>query len=416
MADLPRGVPFIDLIVPAGTAAKIEDVKTRIELVTGGAWMVRADDGTMEQSAVPLQPVRGREDRIQVYRTQQFAPGEGLQTAASLAVEVAGLTGARLAAVGIYGVYAWGIVLVEDAHWLHGLILLDWLFNPQVDDKGEIVEDPESVDPNMMLRTKLAVFQQLWTPARSALMLQKLPPGSLQQVENHQALMLLGQGGQFDPRYWQSFSMQLALEEVREFVAGVAPGEQAPPPTPDPEPEPEPEPDDGLTPLARALREAAEREAEGAEAETLPEPTVDEDEGSPVRWATASRGQVLWLPEDRCEPAELRKLREAGTDGLRRRERPSPEALADWREAGAHFVTRVAFASRLFLDGKPAHKTMFTTPEGGLPFLDCHLPRMARVRAWLAPPPSGEGRAWVLVCSDPELPGEEVLAIAAATS
>ena len=173
MAELPRGVPFIDLIVPVGTSARVADLQTRIDLVAGGAWRVQADDGTMEDSLVPMQPLRGAAERIQIYRLQPFSPGESLQPAASLAIEFAADTSAMMAALGVYGVFAWGLVLVEDARWLHGLVLLDWLYNPRLDDRGEVVEeeqDPATVEAT--LGRKVAVFQQLWIPQRSVALMQ----------------------------------------------------------------------------------------------------------------------------------------------------------------------------------------------------------------------------------------------------
>ncbi len=45
MAQLPRGVPFIDLLVPQGTAVQVAELQTRLDLVTGGGWRILADDG-----------------------------------------------------------------------------------------------------------------------------------------------------------------------------------------------------------------------------------------------------------------------------------------------------------------------------------------------------------------------------------
>ena len=221
MTDLPRGVPFIDLLVPAGTGAKAQ---TRLDLVGGGMWRVRADDGTMEESVVPMQPMRGGDDRIQVYRAQPLMPGEGLEGAAALAVEVTQLVQPRLLAVGVYGVYAWGMVLVEDIRWLHGLVLLDWLYNPRLDDRGEVLPEDDETPPAQLLEAKARVFQQLWTPTRSAMLAQRLPEGALQAVEGYLALTLLGPGGMFDPRYWQGFSMQVAMAEVRAYAQAAPAG------------------------------------------------------------------------------------------------------------------------------------------------------------------------------------------------
>ncbi len=407
MTDLPRGVPFIDLLVPAGTGAKAQDLQTRLDLVGGGMWRVRADDGTMEESVVPMQPMRGGDDRIQVYRAQPLMPGEGLEGAAALAVEVTQLVQPRLLAVGVYGVYAWGMVLVEDIRWLHGLVLLDWLYNPRLDDRGEVLPEDDETPPAQLLEAKARVFQQLWTPTRSAMLAQRLPEGALQAVEGYLALTLLGPGGMFDPRYWQGFSMQVAMAEVRAYAQAAPAGRpKAPPPPPPPEPSAPPPPDDGLTPLARAQREAALRLVEAGSAPPEPEPET-ETEGPSVRWVTVGGRQLLLLPEERFEPRFLKRLRESGTEGLDRSERPSPEALADWRTSGAHFVTEVPFLSRLFLDGTPLHRAAFeqaATDDAGLPALMCHLPRVSRVRAIRA-----NGR--ILVCTDAELAAADVVSI-----
>jgi hypothetical protein len=418
MPELPRGVPFIDLLVPLGTAAKAPDIQTRLDLVGDGLWQVRADDGTMEDSLVPMQPVRGNMDRIQIYRRQPIAPGEGLDEAAALAVEVTQLVQPRLVAVGVYGVYAWGMVLVEDVRWLHGLVLLDWLYNPRLDDRGEVLPEDDETPPVQLLQAKVRVFDQLWTPTRSAMLAQRLPPGALQPIDDYLALTLLGPGGQFDPRYWQGFSMQVALAEVR-AVAGATP-DAAPPPVAPAAPEPEEPavplpPDDGLTPLARALREAEERSEQAAAAPEAVEAAPESELSGPsVRWVAGSGGPLLVVPEERLEPRLLKRLRESGTEGLARSERPSPEAIDDWRAAGAHFVTEVPFLSRLFLDGKPLHRGSFeagSIEQEGLATLECHLPRVSRVRA-IRVPPIGDVGSRILVCTDASLPASEVVSIA----
>ena len=418
MSDLPRGVPFIDLLVPAGTSAKVPDIQTRLDLVGGGLWRVRRDDGTMEDSVVPMQPMRGRSDRIQIYRGQPLMPGEGLDEAAALAVEIAQLVQPRMAAVGVYGIYAWAMVLVEDIRWLHGLVLLDWLYNPQLDDRGEVLPEGDETPPAQLLQAKARVFDQLWTPTRSAMLAQRLPPGALQPIDDYLALTLLGAGGQFDPRYWQGFSMQVALAEVR-AVAAAAPGADprqraAPAPPPPEEPKAAAEPDDGLTPLARALRDAERRAAEPEVVEVVGEVESDEAPSGPaVRWASGSRGQLLIVPEERVDPRLLKRLRESGTEGLDRSERPSPEALQDWRATGAHFIAEVSFLSRLFLDGTPLHRTVFDAAgveQDGLVSLECQLPRVCRVRA-VRVPRQGDAVRRILVCSDVSLPVAEVASI-----
>jgi len=419
MADLPRGVPFIDLIVPYGTAAKVPDLQTRIDLVSGGGWRVRGDDGTMEDSLAPMQPLRGPSDRIQIYRQQPLYPGESLQEAAGLAIEMATDTSAMLGCLGVYGTFAWGLVLVEDARWLHGLVLLDWLYNPRLDDTGEVVEEEDPAIIEATLARKIAVFQQLWVPERSIALMQKLPPGALQQAGSHLALMLMAPGGGFDPRYWQGFSMQLALAEVREFAADPnAEVDATPlPAAPPPPPEVPAEPDDGLTPLARAELAARQRAIERAAQQGTAEPEIPDDddiEGTPIRWHQTSRGRLLWVPADRFDPSVLKGLRSGGLDGLRRSERPTQPAMTAWMEAGAPFATEVPFLSRLFLDAKPVHKGTWeeaATQRDGYSTLSCHLPRAAPVRAILVPAHDGEARR-IIVTSDLELAPSEAVEIA----
>ncbi len=84
MAQVPRGAPFIDLLAPAGTAAQVVELQTRLDLVTGGGWRVIADDGTFETSAVPSQPLRGKLDRVWLYRTTPMTQGEDFQETESL--------------------------------------------------------------------------------------------------------------------------------------------------------------------------------------------------------------------------------------------------------------------------------------------------------------------------------------------
>jgi hypothetical protein len=410
MAQLPRGVPFIDLLVPQGTAVQVAELQTRLDLVTGGGWRILADDGTFEDSSLPSQPVRGKLDRIWVYRAQPLVQGDNLEMAASIAVELALLSQARLAAVGVWGLFAWSFVLFEDLRWLHGLLLLDWLYNPRLDARGEIVEEPNPADDAATVTAKLGAFQALWTPEAAVQLGRALPAGVVQPVETHHALSLLGPDGGFDPRYWQSLSMQLVLPQVRAWAA-KAPG--APPAPPPKAPEPS-LPDDGLTPLARAAQEAAERARVAAEEGPGEEPE-EALAGAPVRWADGPRGPVLWLPPDRYEPGLLRQLRAGSLDGVGRSERPSGEVLERWMGAGTPFVTEVPFLSRLFLDDKPLHNAGFAAAAEAVDGLDtvvCHLPRVARVRAVIVPAEGAAARR-ILVASDPELGPAQIKAIAA---
>ena len=433
MPPLPRGGPVIDLLVPPGGASLVVDLQTRIDLVSGGSWTVMADDGSMEQSLVPMQPIRGTLDRIQVYRNQPYAPGESLQGPASLAVELAVETQAKLAVLGVNGVYAWGVVLMEDVRWLHGLALLDWLYNPRLDERGEIVEgepDPDTIEE--ALSRKLAVFQHLWIPTRSAALSQQLPPGALQQVESHLALMLLGPGGAFDPRFWQGFAMQLALAEVRAFAGTDAPPAAAAPPSaapveapaaaaPPPAPAAPAEPDAGLPPLARAPRDAARRQAqaareaaESADKAAVAPPPEPEATGPALRWLSTSAGPLVWIPGVRMDSALLRRLRDGDVDGLSRAERPDQQRLEQWMEAGAAFATEVPFLSRLFLNGTPLHKGTWAeaaTEADGLQTATCHLPRVAPVRAVFVPA-GGDFDRRILVCSRTDLGPTEIVALA----
>lgn len=312
MAELSRGVPYIDILAPAGASAKAEELQTRLDLIGAAGWLVKTDDGTMERSAVPMQPLRGTTDRIQVYRQQPMMPGEPLSMGAQLAVEVALQLEAHVAALGVYGVYAWGLVAMEDPRWLHGLMLLDWIYNPRIDERGEIIESDDPVVAEAAVPKKVLAFQELWTEERSAELSKKMPEGALQTVETHLVLSLLGPGGTFDPRFWQSIALQLGLEAVRSWAGtdGEAPEEESDPPgtkapsdpasqpmTPPAVPAPEsaqkpaapPTSDDGLTPLARARlqaeRKAAEAATAGEDAEEEAQLAAEEvPDGSAVRW------------------------------------------------------------------------------------------------------------------------------------
>jgi len=424
MVDVARGAPLIDVLAPPGSAAAAADVQTRLELAGSTGWRVQADDGTMEQSMLPSQPIRGSLDRIWASRHTPMYPGESMQESVALAMELAISLQAPLAAVGVYGVVGWGLVLFEEPRWLYGLTLLEWLYNPRLSATGEIVEgEPETPDGG--LQDKIALFPALWTPEATSRFVSRVPPGAIQAVESHQALSLLGPGGGFDPRYWQSFAVQMALAEVQALAqAGApavpppAPGRPAaaaasPKPTPPPPP---PEPDDGLTPLQRARRKAelaaAEAEASGAEPvveEVAPEPQT----GPSVRWIDGPDGPVLVIPSDRLDADFVRSVQGGSTEQLGRSERPDGQRFEQWVEAGGPFVTEVPFLSRLFLENTPIHKQLFqerATNEGGLAVLDCHLPRVSRVRAVLVPATEASGRR-ILVSSSRTLTAPQILGL-----
>ena len=444
MAELPRGVPYIEILAPAGTSAKVEDLQTRLDLIGAHGWIVRGDDGTMEHSAVPMQPLRGNLDRIQVYRQTPIAPGEPMNLGAQLTVELAMQTGAHLAGLGVYGVYAWGLLAIEDIRWLYGLMLLDWIYNPRLDERGELIESDDPVVAESAVPKKVMAFAELWTPERSAQLASKLPEGAMQEVESHQVLSLLGPGGSFDPRFWQSVALQMGIDAVRSWAAekfgtavegaepvGQPKGASAPPSPPSSSSAMSPgagaggtgvpaadlasvkvTPPDGLTPLQRARLEAERRTAEAAErgAEEVEE-VEEEIEGGAVQWLDTSIGPVLWFPSERFDAALVRDLRTGSTDGLGRSERPSGEVLERWMENGAAFATEVSSMARLMLDNVPVYRAVWDEKsEGfeGFSSLLCQLPRVSQVRAFLVPEREDRRRR-ILVCSDLSLTGDELL-------
>ncbi len=435
MAQLPRGVPFIDLLVPSADKDAIETLQTRLELAGGGGWRLLADDGTMETGPSPMGPLRGDSERVWAYRTRPWTPGEALQNGVSLAMELALSLQAKLAAFGVHGTYAWGLVLAEDVRWLHGLVLLDWLYNPRLSEDGEILEQPD--DPEAAaarLPRKLAVFSALWKPERSMQFATRLPPGAVQQVEGLLALPLLGPQGDFDPRYWQGLALQLAIAEVQAHsraadgeagdprpprpgpASSRPPGPRPAPPAAAPgPPPPAPPPDDGLTPLARALREAEARAAQVADGEPVPEPEPEPaPDGAAVRWIDAPSGPLLVMPSERYDPGLLRDLRRGSLSDLPSAERPDGRTLEGWMEAGAHFLTELPLFSRLFLENRPLHRGAFldaAAEESGVHRLRCQLPRVAAVTAVLVPA-AGDSKRRILACSDRDRPLSELLAAA----
>lgn|GEM_PF-1964122 len=429
MATLPRGVPFIDLLVPPGTAAHAAEVQTRLDLVTGGTWRIVPDDGTFEESNMPTQPLRGPLDRIWVHRTQPMMPGEPFQEPVSLALELAMMFQAKSASAGVAGIYAWAGVVVEDPRWLLGLILLDWLYNPRIDENGQPVEDDDPATAQATLLRKNQVFGELYSPAAAHELLGQLPPGALQTVETHQVLMLVGPDGSFDPRYWQGMAMQLLVPALRARAEALAAGPDAlggapAPPTPlgppavaaAPAAPPAPaEPDDGLTPLARAQKEAAERAARAEAEGPADEPEEPEVDGGALVFGELGGVPALFVPGDRFDPTRLRKWREGDTDGMTRGERSDGQTLERWLDAGGPFVTEVPFLSRLFLDNSPVHKGALEasgTAADGVVSLSCHLPRVAPVLAVVVPA-DGDRKRRILVSSNLEARPAEVVALAA---
>lgn len=423
MVDVARGVPLIDVLAPPGSSGAAADIQTRMELAGGSGWRIQSDDGTMEHSMLPSQPLRGGLERIWATRSSPTYPGESMQESVALCMELAISLQAPLAAVGVYGVVGWGLVLFEDPRWLYGLTLLEWLYNPRLSAAGEIVEDdPETAEQG--LREKVALFPQLWTPEATSRFVTRLPPGAVQDVESHQALSLMGPGGSFDPRYWQSFAVQMALAEVQALAGqpGGAPaalGTAAPAPAAmaaSKPPAPPAAPDDGLTPLQRA-RKKASVDAETAKARgdepavAVAAPIVPT--GSAVRWLSGPNTPILFIPSDRFDPELVRSIQGGSHDLLGAGERLEARSFEQWMRAGGPFVTEVPFLSRLFLDNTPVHKQLFAdraSEEGDLLVLDCHLPRVSRVRAVLVPATQTEARR-ILVSSSRELRGEEIVAL-----
>ena len=431
MPNVPRGAPMVDLLVPIGTSGALPDVQTRLELSGGGGWRLLADDGSMEVSMIPSMPLRGNLERVWAVRSAPLRQGEPLQEAVGMGMELALTCQAHLAAVGVYGVIGWGVVLFDEPKWLYGLTLLEWLYNPRLAADGTLIEEePDAATAEANLRTKVRLFPRLFHPEAVHRFVGRVPEGAIQPVESMQALSLLGPGGGFDPRYWQSFSMQMALAEVQLLAAqeeekngepaagqpttraphpqsgprmsapnrmasSSGPASLGPAPGPAAPAAPQP-PDDGLTPLQRARRDAARKAAEAA---ANPEPVAalepEEPElpdGHAVRWLSGDR-PLLVVPAARLDASLIRELQDGSHASLARSERPTGEVFERWMESGRHFVTEVPFLSRLFLNNAPLHKQAFmesSTEEGSLRWLDCHLPRVARVRAvWV---PEGEGR------------------------
>ncbi len=422
------------MLVPEGTSQHVEDLQTRLDLVAGGDWRVVFDDGTMERSAQPLQPVRGSHERLWVVRSHPFTPTDNLQVAASLAVELAGMSQASIAAVGVSGLFAWGFVLVDDFHSLFGLLLLDWLYSPRLGAGGDVLETDDQATLETEMRAKAESFAQLWTLETSQLLMSQLPPGVLQPVESYQALSLLGPGGRFDPRLWQGLVMQLVLPVVQMFSTGAVPGgqtyqsESAPGPSSQPQssavaervptpampstatPFAAPPAEDGLTPLARAQREADERRLAGEQAapaalvEDLPEVS------GVVYWRDSAEGLVLCFSLERFDADLIRACQGGDFAALARSERPTGQQQELWQEAGSPFVAELPSFARLFLDGVPLHRSAFeaaASEQGDHFVLSCQLQRVCRVQALLVDQGSDARR--ILVCSDNSISSPEVL-------
>ena len=422
MPDVLRGAPLVDLLVPQGTSGALPDLETRLELAGGAGWRLHADDGRMEASMIPSMPLRGNLERVWATRQVPLQPGEPLQEAVGIGLEVALATQAPLAAVGVYGVIGWGLVLFEEPKWLYGLCLLEWLYNPQLAADGSVLqEQPDQASAEANLRDKVRLFPRLFTAEATQRFVERIPPGTLQEVEGMQALSMLGPGGSFDPRYWQSFAVQMAMAEVQELAAAKPGGSQqapgateAPQPPSPPKPAPKPAaPDDGLTPLQRAREEAKRKAAEAAAAGPVEEEPVEEDtpDGPLVTWRDGDP-PVLWIPAERFDDGLLRTVQSGSFEGLSRVEQPAGGLFERWMEGGRHFVTEVPFLSRLFLDNSPLHTAGFeerASGEGAVRWLDCHLPRVGRVRAVRV---QEDGGKRIIVGSDREAEPAALLAVA----
>lgn len=416
MASLPPSVPYIDLLMPPGAGPVVEQLQTRLELMGAGAWRTYPSDATLEQMA-PLQPLEPGCERMALGRLQQWNPREPMDIGAQLAVELALSTQARMTALSVSGTFAWAMVVAEDARWIHGLLLMDWLYNPRISSKGEAFEGTAPEALKAELAEKLRVFRQIWTPERSAAFAKKLPAGALQEIEGYVALMLLSPQGTFDPRYWQSFALQVAVKEVRDLHAqspkegvpspaaqavpgaaaagpaeGGAPSRAAAPRVPSAAAAPskgDAGAGDGLSALARAQVEAERRAKESAgQPEQAPPSVVDENGGPGVRWSELAGSPMLWVPEGRLEASDLRELRGGDHALLRRSERPEGDVWERWIGGGAAFATEVPVLSRLFVDGVPVHRGSWEAMAqhiGGFSVAECQLPRVAPVRVVVVP-------------------------------
>ncbi len=424
MPEIPKGVPYLDLLVPAGASQHAQELETRVALMNLGSWRFVADDGTMERGS-PMQPLRGDLERLQVIRAQPLFAGESMDVAANLLVELTLTCGAHLGALGVGGTFAWGMVLAEDVRWLHGLVLLDWLYNPRISALGELLEDPKGPAVAAEMQAKMAVYSRLWTPERSAAFARRLPQGALQQVEHLVALSVLGPNLNFDPRYWQGLSLQLAVSEVRALAAegpSLGPAAQAPvsaavvgqprvassaPRSGSASPlSPTPQlatsvaaATAGPSALARAQAEAEQRRQGGPAAAPPPPPRL-QPEGPPVTWARLGDRIVARVPDGRLDATALRSLREGNWDCLSRGEQPLPQDAERWIADGAPFITEAPVLSRLFLDGAPLHKGRWdelSTERGGYRVLECQLPRVAPVLAIWVPESEGRPRRLIMV-------------------
>ena len=136
--------------------------------------------------------------------------------------------------------------------------------------------------------------------------------------------------------------------------------------------------------------------------------------GSRVFWHDGPGGPILWLPVDRYEPDLLRDLRGGSLDGLKASERLPGDRLERWLDTGSPFISEVPFFSRLFLDNLPLHKGAFEDASkdvNGFQVLDCHLPRVAQVRAVVVPSAEGQARRILVSSNRAQAPGD-LLALA----
>jgi hypothetical protein len=416
MPSLPQGSPYLDVLAPPGSAALARELETKLQLAGLTGWRVVVDDGTMERSPIPLGPLREGYDRIWVGRTAPSRQGNPLEEAVTLAVEFALALQAPLVSVGVFGTLGTGFVLFDDPRMLYGLALLEWLYNPRLGTAGDVLQQ-EPADPEAQLGEKAARFPRLFTAAAASRARTRLPAQAIQQVETHFALSLLTPDGMFDPRMWQSLALRLVLPEVQALAgqpaALGAPGGPAPKTAPKPPEPPKPAaPSDGLSPLARARLEA-ERRARSGEAPVAPPPKVEADVAGPgLRWTRSASGPLLVVPAERLDGSMLDALRAGNLDGLPGRDQPDSAMLDGWLAAGAPFVSEVPFLSRLFVDNRPAGPgdlDGIAPDAGGVRALDVLLPRIARVRAFVAPRPDGKRR--IAVASGEGLDAPSVFAL-----
>ena len=122
----------------------------------------------------------------------------------------------------------------------------------------------------------------------------------------------------------------------------------------------------------------------------------------------------LWVPLERYDPGLVRSLREGSTSQLAGVEAPPGELFERWFRGGGAFVTQVPSFARLFVENVPLHRAKFdelASDDEGHACLDCHLPRVARVRAVVLAP-EGDAKRRILVTSERDMNPAAVVALA----